>query len=135
MRFVLVPITTAALVGSVQAISVDAFEASPLNQLSYAMGDSTASAADPLNMAGYDAIIGRGLTEEGDDTMKNVLYYEDAENEDEKTRPMCTVGGTLNRPDFQGPSPDCCRVYESSDFMGLHYDFCIYDKDTYEKYW
>ena len=99
------------------------------------MGDSTASAADPFNMAGYDAIIGRGLTEEGDDTMSNVLYYEDAENEDLKTRPMCSVGGTLNRPDFQGPSPDCCRVYEAADFMGLHYDFCIYNKDTYEKYW
>jgi len=44
--------------------------------------------------------------------MKNVLVYADAENEDDMYRPMCNVGGILDQVDTEGPSDECCRVYE-----------------------
>ena len=52
---------------------------------------------------------------------------------------MCHVGGIENEPDTQGPSPECCRVYEYSNFVGRQFDFCLYDVDAqtapYQKYW
>jgi hypothetical protein len=90
-------------------------------------------------MSNYDAITGRGLTEEGEDTMRNVLVYEDADNEDDKYRPMCNVGGILDKEDTEGPSDECCRVYEQTGYRGRRYDFCLYDVDSfgeeYYKYW
>ena len=81
-------------------------------------------------MSQYDGITGRGDTQEGADTRKNVLQYEGVDlDEDEKTRPMCHVGGIDSEPDTQGPSPECCRVYEYGDFIGRQYDFCLYDVD------
>jgi len=71
--------------------------------------------------------------------MKNVLVYADAENEDDMYRPMCNVGGILDQVDTEGPSDECCRVYEQENFMGRRYDFCLYGVDDhgddYTKYW
>ena len=57
-------------------------------ELEYEMGDAPilderAQEFDPRRMSNYDAITGRGDTEEGPDTMKNVLVYEDAEDPDD----------------------------------------------------
>ena len=57
-------------------------------QLEYEMGDNptldeSAQAFDPEKLSSYTGITGRGDTEEGEDTMKNVLVYADAENEDD----------------------------------------------------
>ena len=86
-------------------------------ELEYEMGDAPtldvrAQAFDPNRLSNYDAITGRGATEEGADTMKNVLVYEDAEDPDDMYRPMCNVGGILDTVDSEGPSDECCRVYE-----------------------
>lgn len=90
-------------------------------------------------MSHYDGITGRGDTQEGADTRKNVLVYDDALTEDEKVRPMCHVGGIDSTPDIEGPSPECCRVYEYAGFIGRQYDFCLYDVSQhnlpYQKYW
>ena len=112
-------------------------------QLEYAMGDApeldeSVQAFDPERLSNYTGITGRGETEEGADTMKNVLIYEEAEG-DEKYRPMCNVGGILDQVDTEGPSDECCRVYEQDNFMGRRYDFCLYGvddhDDNYQKYW
>ena len=71
--------------------------------------------------------------------MKNVMVYNDAQNADDKYRPMCNVGGILDQVDTEGPSDECCRVYEQTDYRGRRYDFCLYDVDNagdeYSKYW
>ena len=115
-------------------------------QLEYEIGDrpdisKSAQQFDPEEMSDYDAITGRGDTQEGSGTRKNVLVYDDAATEDEKYRPMCHTGGIENVPDTEGPSDECCRVYEYENFVGRHYDFCLYDVSDedkecpYEKYW
>ena len=113
-------------------------------QLQYEMGDPPvldpeAQKFDPNGLSGYDGITGRGETEEGENTMMNVLIYEDADNEDEKYRPMCNVGGILDQEDTEGPSEECCRVYEQTSYRGRRYDFCLYGVDEmgddYTKYW
>lgn len=53
---------------------------------------------------------------------------------------MCFSNGDytvdpLTVADTQGPSDGCCRVYEAGDFMGRHYDFCIYDPNQCQKKW
>ena len=45
-------------------------------------------------------------------------------DEDYKTRPLCYLGGEWDKPDKEGPSPDCCRIYEDVDFKGRYFDFC-----------
>ena len=105
-------------------------------QLEYAMGDApeldeSVQAFDPERLSNYTGITGRGETEEGADTMKNVLIYEEAEG-DEKYRPMCNVGGILDQVDTEGPSDECCRVYEQDNFMGRRYDFCLYGVDDHD---
>ena len=93
-------------------------------QLEYEIGEpgqlsEEAQAFDPEKMSSYDAITGRGDTQEGADTRKNVLEFDDEGlSEDEKTRPMCHVGGIDTEPDTEGPSPECCRVYEYAGFVG-----------------
>jgi len=113
-----------ALVASTQAL-----------QLEYDIGDNptiseAAAEYDPERMSEYDAITGRGETQEGADTRKNVLVYDDENlTEDQKERPMCHIGGIEDEPDLEGPSQECCRVYEYADFKGRQYDFCLYDVD------
>ena len=103
--------------------------------------DASQQQFDPEEMTDYDSITGRGDTQEGDNTRKNVLVYEDEEDEDKKYRPMCHTGGIENTPDTEGPSEECCRVYEYANFEGRHYDFCLYNVDSFgddecpEKYW
>ena len=80
-------------------------------------------------MSHMTSIGGRGDTQEGEDTRKNVLEYAN-ETGDAATRPMCHVGGIEGTKDDQGPSDECCRVYEFANFEGRHYDFCMYDVDT-----
>lgn len=67
------------------------------------------------------------------------MVYDDAETVDEQNRPMCHVGGIEDESDEEGPSPECCRVYEYEGFRGRQYDFCLYDVDEHEcpheKYW
>ena len=52
---------------------------------------------------------------------------------------MCHVGGIEDEVDTEGPSAECCRVYEFAGFKGRQYDFCVYDihdrPETYSKYW
>ena len=85
-------------------------------------------------MSEYDAITGRGDTQEGADTRKNVLVYDDEGlTEDQKERPMCHVGGIEDEEDKEGPSAECCRVYEYADFKGRQYDFCLYDVDQHDE--
>lgn len=52
---------------------------------------------------------------------------------------MCHVGGIDTAPDTEGPSPECCRVYEYAGFVGRQFDFCLYDVAQhtvpYQKYW
>merc|ERR1711978_733613 len=98
-------------------------------QLEYEIGENpelseAGQEFDPEKMSSYDAITGRGDTQEGADTRKNVLQYDDEGlTEDEKTRPMCHVGGIDTEPDTEGPSAD----------------FCLYDvaqhEVPYQKYW
>lgn len=52
---------------------------------------------------------------------------------------MCHVGGIEDEVDTEGPSAECCRVYEFSGFKGRQMDFCVYDivdrPETFAKYW
>lgn len=61
------------------------------------------------------------------------MVYDDAATEDEKYRPMCHTGGIEKVADTEGPSDECCRVYEYEGFVGRHYDFCLYDVSDEDK--
>jgi len=71
-------------------------------------------------------------------------YTEDAELNDEvwggqdgeepkgdgKSRPLCNIAGFENMVDAQGPSDQCCRIYEYSLYQGRFRDFCIQEDVT-----
>jgi len=44
---------------------------------------------------------------------------------DGASRPLCSVAGFENEVDNQGPSDQCCRVYEYSLYKGRFRDFCL----------
>ena len=44
---------------------------------------------------------------------------------DGKSRPLCNIAGFENQVDPQGPSDQCCRIYEYSLYSGRFRDFCI----------
>jgi hypothetical protein len=59
---------------------------------------------------------------------------EDNPTGDGSSRPLCYIAGFENQTDNQGPSDQCCRVYEYNHFMGRFRDFCfmqkVYDPPT-----
>ena len=51
---------------------------------------------------------------------------------DGESRPLCTIAGFENKVDNQGPSNQCCRIYEYSLYKGRFRDFCIQENlDNY----
>jgi hypothetical protein len=89
------------------------------------IGEAAANGFDPKNFGDFDALSGRNDQSPEQGLQENVMEYASAKG-DERTRPMCSIGGILGTPDIEGPSPPCCRVYEKENFEGLHYDFCHY---------
>ena len=49
---------------------------------------------------------------------------------DGKSRPLCNISGFENQVDPQGPSDQCCRIYEYSLYGGRFRDFCIQEDVT-----
>jgi len=49
---------------------------------------------------------------------------------DGKSRPLCNISGFENQVDPQGPSDQCCRIYEYSLYGGRFRDFCIQEEVT-----
>ena len=47
---------------------------------------------------------------------------------DGASRPLCSIAGFENQVDAQGPSDQCCRVYEYSLYKGRFRDFCLQTK-------
>ena len=44
---------------------------------------------------------------------------------DGESRPLCAIAGFENKEDPLGPSDQCCRIYEYSNFKGRFIDFCV----------
>lgn len=83
----------------------------------------------------------REVIEEGEYTTDQELTAEvwgnldGAEPEgDGKSRPLCNISGFENQVDPQGPSDQCCRIYEYSLYGGRFRDFCIQEDVTADTY-
>ena len=63
--------------------------------------------------------------QEYDDIAEGASTGDSDRDEDYKKRPLCYLGGEWDKPDTQGPSEDCCRVYEDVDYKGRYFDFCL----------
>ena len=75
-------------------------------------------------------------TPEDDEDLNEAIWGPDGEQEepsgDGESRPLCTIAGFENKVDNQGPSNQCCRIYEYSLYKGRFRDFCIQeDIDNY----
>lgn len=70
-----------------------------------------------------------------DDALNDAIWGENGGEEpagDGESRPLCTIAGFENKVDNQGPSNQCCRIYEYSLYKGRFRDFCIQeDLDNY----
>jgi len=81
---------TALLAVSIRAIDM---------QTMYARGDAQANGYDPENFGDYDSVTGRNDQSGETGLQENVLEYNSALNEDERTRPLCSIGGILGTAD------------------------------------
>ena len=74
----------------------------------------------------------REVIDEGDYTtdaeLDNMVWGNGEGSEpvgDGRSRPLCNIAGFENQVDPQGPSDQCCRIYEYSLYGGRFRDFCI----------
>ena len=74
----------------------------------------------------------REVIEEGeyttDEELNNMVWGDGEGSEpvgDGRSRPLCNIAGFENQVDPQGPSDQCCRIYEYSLYGGRFRDFCI----------
>jgi len=74
-----------------------------------------------------------------DEELSNIIWGGEGNEPpgDGSSRPLCNISGFEDQVDPQGPSDQCCRVYEYSLYSGRFRDFCIqYDvtEDTYKNW-
>ena len=64
---------------------------------------------------------------EDDEALNDAIWNGEGEEPagDGESRPLCTIAGFENKVDNQGPSNQCCRIYEYSLYKGRFRDFCI----------
>ena len=63
-----------------------------------------------------------------DEELNNMVWANGEGSEpvgDGRSRPLCNIAGFENQVDPQGPSDQCCRIYEYSLYGGRFRDFCI----------
>ena len=73
-------------------------------------------------------------TLDDEDALNDTIWNGEGEEPagDGESRPLCTIAGFENKVDNQGPSNQCCRIYEYSLYKGRFRDFCIQeDLDDY----
>lgn len=111
------------------------------DQIDGTINGEWAATVEDGNRAMYkteDVDVGNSAIEQ--DRLNKSIYGVDANGNakgeeksgDGETRPLCNIGGFENQIDNQGPSDQCCRIYEYSLYKGRFMDFCIQeDLDNY----
>ena len=92
-------------------------------------GDWQEGGPDNANRDMYKVAKDDDWTFEDEDALNESIWGVNGEGEepanDGESRPLCTIAGFENKVDNQGPSDQCCRIYESSARTGNFRDFCI----------